>query len=131
MTARNLLLGLAALLLIGGLAAGHGISHDDPDHSDLTARIAADLGFDDLREDVEENTAALATIDAVAAQASDARDQFAAAGDEPIAEPCEAALAALDRLRYVGGEPVLAEADKRQDALSDLATALISCGQAG
>lgn len=94
----------------------------------VAAHVPDELGFDDLRTDVTENTEAIDRLDDTASQAADTRAQFAA---ETPAEGCDAVLDALDRLRYVGGEPVTPEPEDRLRIVTDLVTAIGGCSGDG
>lgn len=81
----------------------------------------------DITDQVDDNTAAIETLDQTAAAASDARTRLANDENVPIAGPCDLVLASLDQLRYVGGLPAVAGGQERLHIVDTLVDAIVDC----
>lgn len=89
--------------------------------------LADPYNTESIKQEVEDNTEAIRNLDTTAAAAADIRQRIADDENEPIAGPCDLALASLDQLRYVGGLPVTPDGDDRLHIITTLASALVDC----
>ena len=123
---------LAIVPLLAVAAIHHKLRPQLAAHIAVAALATAGAGLvgapsEDLPDEVADNTAAIATLDETAAAASDTRTRLADNEDVPIAGPCDAALASLDQLRYVGGLPAVVGGSERLHIVATLAEAIIDC----
>ena len=85
---------------------------------------------EDIAEQVDDNTDAIAVLDQAAEAAAGYRSALAD-GEEPLTDACDELLASLDQLRFVGGEPVTAGGEERLHIVATLARAVGECAAIG